>query len=1214
MNLSNYLNSLERIHKKSIQTGFEKNDRRIFIEEILGQLGYSKDNILEDVPQKGKTPDLRIYGNREKKSKNTMSRFIIETKNYNSLNKSVDNIDFLQLKNYVKVNFGKIKYIASTDYISLFLFNTEVLLKERKIDLETSTISKSEIAGFKSVLVRKFDFTDFSEESSQKLEMLSHKNLFEIYDFPNPEKYADRFNIKNRAIRENFIRSLYHLMEEIKNDVSVKFNRNLNEFLAEYSKIDRDEFVDQFLNLINKEEFFLIRNLFFWSFEMNYLTNFFEKKHSLNKDEVEKFLTKKNPEGKDFYYNEYLVTCIYSIINKTLFIRILEDSGSRGGNIFIRGEKDGRYLSNGIVHERFLEGKLKQYILYIFEFKNQDLKQFHFLLKHDIYDWIISEIEESTLVDFLRVFNEIYLKELDQDILGDIYEHYLQEEHDDEKGKSYRRLLGQYYTPRPIVRLMWFLVRDILKQEKGIDIYKKNQDFLQILDPFMGSGTFLNEAVLHMKVAGGKKPITRGDVFYFFKGRNKDRKIEESLTGFEINPLSCSIADINVYFRLIKSFSSDIIKNIPIADLNLLRTNSFDLKSRKNNNNNTMQISLLSEEIKSTFTEARKIKAAKSKNYDIIISNPPYGKITPNDFMKKQLLPFAYSDNNFDSKGEIIPYTEKNSKIKSKVPEFEKNRGRMEDNYAFSYGVANELIKEGGIIAFITSNTILTLPSYKWFRKYFLENYTIHYIINFNRIAEKANSMFSPESAIATCIIVLSKRKKKEYDKIRYIDLSDIDSIKEKYDHFNEIVWKGNKKNKNDIESFKTKKPKEFKFFEIDQNEFRHNFDYEFIKLDPLSKPIEKDTQMLGMLGDLNCGISTANDKVFISKSKEKLGHQIKTYIREERFDYIYSAENIKEYIFSPSVKSYSSGNIIFIYYDKKLIELIKEKCKREGKNFNARFRDEKKLSKMNKLVITAHYFFVDNKGRYPSLNCIDGKNTYYLLSEEEDTIYYICGIMNSKLSQYYRKKTNIDNYERFPIKKYDKNKQIFDYIVTEVKNIQKLKSDCIKLEKVRVDFESDLFVNKIFKKLEIYPIEEKNEFFDLQIPRGIGMRLYIESPTISEDDKKVVELNKNGLKIICKNEEIANMIFKKYLKDAYGNLNELNININFTEMQESKFNKIKDEIQKEIGLIEKKIDIFVYALYFNLKVKYKSSKILNEKELLSDKNVKKIERFINKN
>jgi predicted helicase len=204
-----------------------------------------------------------------------------------------------------------------------------------------------------------------------------------------------------------------------------------------------------------------------------------------------------------------------------------------------------------------------------------------------------------------------------------------------------------------------------------------------------------------------------------------------------------------------------------------------------------MQLSLLEEEIKTSFKDAKKIIAAKLKKYDIIIGNPPYGKTktTPNNYMKNQLLPFAYPENNFDSQGNIIEYSIKNKGIKSKVPEFEKNRGKIEDMYAFGYGVANKLVKENGIISFITSNTILTLPSYKWIRKYFLDNYTIHYIINFNKVMERTNSMFSPESAIATVIFVMSKRKVKENEMIRFLDLSDIDSIKGKYDYFNEIVW-----------------------------------------------------------------------------------------------------------------------------------------------------------------------------------------------------------------------------------------------------------------------------------------------------------------------------------------------------------------------------------------------------------------------------------------
>ncbi len=187
MDLRNYLKRLEKNHDQKIQTGFEKNDRNIFVEEILGQLGYSLENIYDDVPQKvkgkkGKTPDIRIYGKMEKKQKNMMSRFIIETKNYASLEGDIDKVDFLQLKRYVLINSGKIKYIASTDYISFFLFNAEVLLNERKLNTNDSDkITKSEIAEFKRVLIQKFDFTNFSKQDEQKFEMLSHKNLFNYY-------------------------------------------------------------------------------------------------------------------------------------------------------------------------------------------------------------------------------------------------------------------------------------------------------------------------------------------------------------------------------------------------------------------------------------------------------------------------------------------------------------------------------------------------------------------------------------------------------------------------------------------------------------------------------------------------------------------------------------------------------------------------------------------------------------------------------------------------------------------------------------------------------------------------------------------------------------------------------------------------------------------------------------------------------------------------
>jgi hypothetical protein len=1037
------------------------------------------------------------------------------------------------------------------------------------------------------------------------------------------QRNADRFNIKNTAVRANFIRSLYYLMEEVKKDIIVKFEKQFDEFNKEYEKISKNydetlktdkgqaikEFRNDFTDLREKDEYKWVRNLFFWAREMNYISNIFINPQLLDKNDVDTILFEKNPESKEPYYFEYIVTAIYSIINKSLFIRILEDSSTKGSIQFLQGEKNGRYLSNGILSDKFLEGNLKRYISQLFKFTYKDLKKYDFLLKHDIYDWIIDEIEEHTLVSFLRTFNEIYLKELDQDILGDIYEHYLQEQTDERKGKSYRRLLGQYYTPRPIVRFMWYLVRDVLESE-GRTLYKKGKEMLKVIDPFMGSGTFLNEGLLQMKSTDSGKEISQGEVFYFFKDRKKDRMIEHSITGFDINPLTCTIADINTYFRLIKSFSPKVLEDVPIKELQLYRTNSYDLEYTKDDLKSTIQLSLLDQEIRSSFAEPKKIIESKLEKYDVIIANPPYGKIKPNNYMKDELLPFAYPHNNYNSQGKVIPYTPRNSKKKSKVPKFEKNRGKIEDMYAFGYGVANKLITDNGIIVFITSNTILTLPSYKWLRKFFLENYTICYIVNFNRVMEKSNSMFSPESAIATSIIVMIKKKSDLHHYVKYLDLSNIDSIKGKYDAFNEVSWKEKMVNKNDIETFRTKKIRELKFENIFQHDFLENFDYEYIELNPLITKIEKDTTILTDWGILNCGISTANDTIFIANDKHDLEIKITEFTKE--FDYEFSEENIKEYIFSKLVVNYGVEEIKYIYYDNTLLNILKNECKKSGSSYNARFGDESKLTNKLKLIITAHHFYVDDEGRYPSLNCIDGKNTYYLISKE-DELYYICGILNSKLGLYYRLKTQIDNYERFPIKKIKGNKKLVNEIASKSKYVHQLKADYRKFKIGDTTFDSKFFLDEIKNNLEVFPIDEKNEHFELEIPKGFGTSHLIDEPKIDTGKPKTIILNKDGLKLNCKTDDIAIMIYETYIKNEYGDLNELDICISITQMDKTKIQQLVEKIDKEIIFVAREIDLLVYVLYFQIDAVLKNGHIQNESEILKNSNVKEIEAYLTK-
>jgi hypothetical protein len=137
--INKYFNNISKLHNdKQNKNGFEKNDRDIFIRDFLENIGYSLENILDDVSQKmdegSRSPDIRLFGDYEVKNKLSHSQFVIETKNYNLLDKNIDNIDFLQLKRYIKTNQSKIRLICATDYVTLFLFNATEIKKTIRMD------------------------------------------------------------------------------------------------------------------------------------------------------------------------------------------------------------------------------------------------------------------------------------------------------------------------------------------------------------------------------------------------------------------------------------------------------------------------------------------------------------------------------------------------------------------------------------------------------------------------------------------------------------------------------------------------------------------------------------------------------------------------------------------------------------------------------------------------------------------------------------------------------------------------------------------------------------------------------------------------------------------------------------------------------------------------------------------------------------------------
>jgi len=121
---------------------------------------------------------------------------------------------------------------------------------------------------------------------------------------------------------------------------------------------------------------------------------------------------------------------------------------------------------------------------------------FHLASKH--YPWLFNasnnyswyEPSDNALIDSLYELSNFYLGKLDQDILGTIYEDYI--ERVDKKNK------GQYYTPREIVSFIWDRVG--YNNSKAFFWHTGGQrrpNF--ILDPATGSGGFLVEAAKRIR-------------------------------------------------------------------------------------------------------------------------------------------------------------------------------------------------------------------------------------------------------------------------------------------------------------------------------------------------------------------------------------------------------------------------------------------------------------------------------------------------------------------------------------------------------------------------------------------------------------------------------------------------------------------------------------------------------------------------------------------
>lgn len=344
--------------------------------------------------------------------------------------------------------------------------------------------------------------------------------------------------------------------------------------------------------------------------------------------------------------------------------------------------------------------------------------------------------------------------------------------------KEERKQLGQFYTPDFVIDYILDLV--------GISPEKK------ILDPACGSGGFLMRAYNRLR----KQYIEEDwDI-----NRIHNQILKNNLYGIDINPFATQLTVMNLLLKDLDHPSG----NFNIAEGNSLEKleQSFDFDIFKKET-----------PLEKITGESKKLshhgKLLKDAPFDIVVANPPYIRPHKIDSSTKKRL---WED-----------YTVYKKKA---------------DIYCCFIQRGLELLKEGGRLGFITSNTWLTIDSFSKLRKYILDNCNI---LSFTIFSKKVFKT----ATVDTVIFVLQKNSNELTRKNNIIK-----------------IFKITKNNGHTSSELINKIPQKY-FFSSYQNIFE-------LSLNKYSQQIKEKTynnsKPLGKVADLCFGLKTGDDSLFIKK------------------------------------------------------------------------------------------------------------------------------------------------------------------------------------------------------------------------------------------------------------------------------------------------------------------------------------------------------------
>lgn len=252
------------------------------------------------------------------------------------------------------------------------------------------------------------------------------------------------------------------------------------------------------------------------------------------------------------------------------------------------------------------------------------------------YTWY--EPSDETLIEVLYELSNFYLGKLNQDILGTIYEEYID--------KVDKRQKGQYYTPREIVEFIWDRV-GFVKDEEFFRYKEGKREPRLIFDPVAGSGGFLVEAVRRIRENSKINYADFNDVL------DLRTSILTGVFGSELSPFPYYITEVNLLIQLtpvikrmmdmkrgFRGKGTPALGVVPVDALSLYNPEQLSLEQEEYNFDQTRDLLPLESQKRVVF---QKIKKTLDGKFSYCCANPPYvGEKGNKELFRATLERFPY--------------------------------------------------------------------------------------------------------------------------------------------------------------------------------------------------------------------------------------------------------------------------------------------------------------------------------------------------------------------------------------------------------------------------------------------------------------------------------------------------------------------------------------------------------------------------------------------